>query len=435
MAKKKQSIDIDKINIFNSPKFMKVWAQQFSKACGSDTFNVAPDTISLRILMDKFVNDYNWHLAQLTTLVPQGDLMASASHPKVASTIDKVLRLWLAGEKVLLFCHYIVTGRLLRSLISARVMDHILKDAAEQLGCSPDEAEDQLVRIGDRFFDTESPWRAACDAQVEAVLAGYERLAEYRLPLVDVARRYIRTPTFLARYFPLSDMSNPEQAVAIAFDKEDSSGFTLKGMLADFFEFLDVRCGEQERIDYIKAIDSIQVGTHRGEAVQATFSEDELQNVKAEQLVPNVRLVNGSTGKDTRQRLMLAFNTPFYPEILIASSVLAEGVDLHLNCRHVIHHDLSWNPSSLEQRNGRIDRIGAKAERCGQPIEVYYPYIAETQDDKMYQVVMDRDHWFNVVMGERYNVDARSTDKLAERLPFPEEAARALAFKLAVADE
>jgi hypothetical protein len=65
MTKKKQSIDINKINIFNSPKFMKVWAQQFSKACGSDTFNVAPDTMSLRVLMDKFVNDYNWHLAQL----------------------------------------------------------------------------------------------------------------------------------------------------------------------------------------------------------------------------------------------------------------------------------------------------------------------------------------------------------------------------------
>ena len=51
----------------------------------------------------------------------------------------------------------------------------------------------------------------------------------------------------------------------------------------------------------------------------------------------------------------------------------------------------------------------------------------------MYQVVMGRDRWFNVVMGERYKVDARSADKLAEWLPFPEEAARA--FKLDVADE
>ena len=63
--KKKQSIDINKINIFMHPRYMKVWAQQFSKACGSDTFNVPADTITFRMLMDKFVTDYNWHLQQL----------------------------------------------------------------------------------------------------------------------------------------------------------------------------------------------------------------------------------------------------------------------------------------------------------------------------------------------------------------------------------
>ena len=50
---------------------------------------------------------------------------------------------------------------------------------------------------------------------------------------------------------------------------------------------------------------------------------------------------------------MLAFNTPFFPEVLVASSVMAEGVDLQQDCRHVIHHDLDWNPSTLEQRTGR----------------------------------------------------------------------------------
>ena len=66
MAKSdKQILDIETINIFNHPRYMKVWAQRFSKACGSDTFNVAPDTIALRYLMEKFVKDYNFHLAGL----------------------------------------------------------------------------------------------------------------------------------------------------------------------------------------------------------------------------------------------------------------------------------------------------------------------------------------------------------------------------------
>ena len=129
---------------------------------------------------------------------------------------------------------------------------------------------------------------------------------------------------------------------------------------------------------------------------------------------------------------MLTFNTPFYPEILIASSVMAEGVDLHLNCRHIIHHDLCWNPSTLEQRTGRVDRIGSKAETVGEPIQVYLPFIAETQDEKMYRVVMDRERWFNVVMGEDYKVDARSTDRIADRIPFPANAANKLSFQLGI---
>ncbi|MCX6923492.1 MAG: helicase-related protein [Verrucomicrobia bacterium] len=140
---------------------------------------------------------------------------------------------------------------------------------------------------------------------------------------------------------------------------------------------------------------------------------------------------------------MLTFNSPFFPEILIASSVMAEGVDLHRFCRYVIHHDLDWNPSSLEQRTGRLDRIGAKVERCGEPIYIYLPYIAETQDEKMYRVVMDRERWFAVVMGEQFTVDgdqakslgqlgAWATDRLSRRIPLPTSVARELAFRLEV---
>ena len=60
-----QNIDINKINIFNNPKYMKVWAKQFDKACGSDVFNIPPDMAKLRFLMDKFVIDYNAQLGQL----------------------------------------------------------------------------------------------------------------------------------------------------------------------------------------------------------------------------------------------------------------------------------------------------------------------------------------------------------------------------------
>jgi superfamily II DNA/RNA helicase len=129
---------------------------------------------------------------------------------------------------------------------------------------------------------------------------------------------------------------------------------------------------------------------------------------------------------------MLTFNSPFFPEVLVASSVMAEGVDVHRFCRYVIHHDLCWNPSTLEQRTGRIDRIGAKVEWSGLAIRVYLPYLAETQDEKMYRVVLDRERWFSVVMGEQFRTDTRTTDSLARRVPLPDSLAQKLAFRLEV---
>ena len=35
----------------------------------------------------------------------------------------------------------------------------------------------------------------------------------------------------------------------------------------------------------------------------------------------------------------------------------------------------------------------------------------------MYRGVMNRERWFRIVLGEKYKVDARTTEKLAERVP------------------
>ena len=175
--------------------------------------------------------------------------------------------------------------------------------------------------------------------------------------------------------------------------------------------------------------------TARGLSADApdTFEVSELAGRHSAVRLPNVRLANGTINAETRQRLLLAFNTPFFPEILVASSVFAEGVDLHLNCRHVVHHDLDWNPSVLEQRTGRVDRLGSKAEQVGQSIRVYLPYIAATQDEKMYRVVRDRDRWFQIVLGATYSPDElceANTERQSQRLLLPKSIQDALSLKL-----
>jgi len=110
--------------------------------------------------------------------------------------------------------------------------------------------------------------------------------------------------------------------------------------------------------------------------------------------------------------------------------VMGEGVDLHRFCRHIIHHDLCWNPSTLEQRTGRLDRVRCKAEVCSRSIEVYEPFLAGSADEKMFRVLRDRERWFQIVMGQKFEFDEATSEAISCRLPLPSELARALTFHL-----
>lgn len=369
-----------------------------------------------------------WYLAQLERALPLRDHQSSAEHPKLRATADRVVQTWRQGEKIIVFCHFIQTGRALRRLISAQLHQEIGNLGAAKLRCSPYHAHLLLQKISRRFFDTDSPVRRVTDNEISGLLKGYPSLLQHD-SLRETIRRYVRTPSFLVRFLPLTRRGLKPTAVRRAFREETG----LRSVLKTFLDFLQEQCTPKERQDCIEAVSKIQTGDMTGREAERSFESDELiGRSRHDLLLPNVRLINGATRHETRQRLMLTFNSPFFPEILITSNVMAEGVDLHRYCRYVIHHDLDWNPSVLEQRTGRVDRIGAKVERYGQPIHVYLPYVAETQDEKMYRVVIDRERWFSVVMGERFSADARTTDKLAQRVPLPESVAKELAFHLQV---
>lgn len=65
----------------------------------------------------------------------------------------------------------------------------------------------------------------------------------------------------------------------------------------------------------------------------------------------------GITSTEWREAIKRAFNDPADPlRILICTDAAREGINLQAQCHDLIHVDLPWNPSRLEQRNGRIDR-------------------------------------------------------------------------------
>jgi ERCC4-related helicase len=362
-------------------------------------------------------DEMTWYVEQVGRALPQRNGGIWAEHPKIAATLGRALALWEADEKVLIFCFFRATGRALSNHLSREIDKIIIEEARQQLGLAVgDESlvREELRRRRERFFDPAAPVTKIARSKLREILEGSvdaEELDDW----IAVMLRFLGTGSFLVRHVGLKGDAAP--AFEKALRRRRSGRQTLSERLEDFVTFLGERTPE-ERAIALDRLGKLESGTGAREG---------------EVRLPNVRLANGEVERETRLRLLEGFNTPFLPDILIASSVMGEGVDLHLNCRHVIHHDLDWNPSIIEQRTGRIDRIGSAAERAQAAVVVFEPFLEGTQDEKMFRVMKDRERWFNIVMGDRREADEWSAERISRRVQLPPELAQELTIDLSVA--
>ncbi len=71
---------------------------------------------------------------------------------------------------------------------------------------------------------------------------------------------------------------------------------------------------------------------------------------------PDISMLHGGLTATERSAVQRRFNQE--GSLLLATDAAAEGLNLHSRCRTVIHFELPWSPARLEQRTGRVDRIG-----------------------------------------------------------------------------
>ena len=96
----------------------------------------------------------------------------------------------------------------------------------------------------------------------------------------------------------------------------------------------------------------------RQATVVFTEYRDTLQHVHQSLQRPALVLHGGLT-RDERAAVLTSFaRDPF--GLLLATDAAAEGLNLHHHCRLVVNLELPWNPMRLEQRIGRVDRIGQR---------------------------------------------------------------------------
>jgi hypothetical protein len=149
-----------------------------------------------------------------------------------------------------------------------------------------------------------------------------------------------------------------------------------------------------------------------------------------------VARLTGNEHEAERTQRGRAFNTPFRPYVVVATSVSQEGLDLQRECSRLIHHDLSWNPASLEQRVGRVDRIHSRTARlreAGVPtnLNIGVPVIRGTIDERMWRVVRARRSWFDLCLGLEHDWESGTLDDATP--PLPERIASKLRIDLSLA--
>lgn len=367
----------------------------------------------------------NWYRDEIQRALQ--DTQLKATHPKVLATVERAAHLWLQGEKCLIFCWYLNTGKAIAETLNQKIQQITHQIASKALRIQ-DEGDVQTVlkRLSDRLFRSDGASyariRQLLTAELEDASQGNQEIIDL---LVDSAIRHLRTPGYLVRYVTLS-LEMTEQDIWEGINRPGPTGPTLLHRWQSFAKRLALL---HQKTEAINSDEKHSEFNHIRIALLGDTGSDEPTEHRGASLNP-VRRAYGGTDRGTRERIIAQFNTPFLPDLLVASSVMGEGIDLHQECRFVIHHDLDWNPSILEQRTGRLDRIGAYAERENQNIKIYEPYLAGTHDEKMYRVVKDRAQWFDIVMGRASANDECSTDLEEQRIPLHPTIHHALAMDL-----
>lgn len=104
---------------------------------------------------------------------------------------------------------------------------------------------------------------------------------------------------------------------------------------------------------------------------------------------PMIATFHGGMVDEAREEVKRAFNSP--PDknalrVLIATDAAREGVNLQNYCADLFHADVPWNPSRLEQRNGRIDRKLQREDK----VRCHYFVYAQRPEDRVLKALVEK---------------------------------------------
>ncbi|TGA96407.1 DEAD/DEAH box helicase [Sporolactobacillus shoreae] len=115
-------------------------------------------------------------------------------------------------------------------------------------------------------------------------------------------------------------------------------------------------------------------------------------------------------------------------QVLIATEAGGEGINLQF-ASHLINYDLPWNPMRIEQRIGRIHRLGQKKD-----VHIYNLAIRGTVESHILNLLYNKIHLFEQVIGELdeilEKIDLKDVDRQVQQIFEESESDGELRIKL-----
>jgi SNF2 family DNA or RNA helicase len=112
----------------------------------------------------------------------------------------------------------------------------------------------------------------------------------------------------------------------------------------------------------------------------------------------------GALSRAEREALVARFNAGDL-NLLIATDAGAEGLNLQQRCHVVVNYDLHWNPMRIEQRIGRVHRLGQQRE-----VVVCNFALRDTIDDYVLQLLYEKISLFTLTIGALETILAETQD-------------------------
>lgn len=182
-----------------------------------------------------------------------------------------------------------------------------------------------------------------------------------------------------AVYFTLKNMLERKENPSKSFEEQIASLFTL-------VEAVQKNAKAEKALELIQQINDKVIVFTEYRATQLF-----LQWFLKQHNITSVPFRGGfKRGKKDWMRELFQKNA----QVLIATEAGGEGINLQF-CNHIINFDLPWNPMRLEQRIGRVHRLGQEKD-----VYIYNFAIKDTVEEHILKLLYEKIHLFEKVIGD-----------------------------------